>query len=328
MRRPPGTRRPQARRWRSSKHRVRPPSRPRLRGRRCPARQPTGAVLRRKRRQSRAPGDVAADADPDANPQPQEIDAEADPSADADPDAPLVAKITEALPAVMPACHCSSPLSRCPARATAGTSATDPLGPGGRHTRSRQTADLHRLPDRQSGRATGNAIPCWSSPLLGVSVLRPDPGWVEAAGSLPGTSADPVRSAAAAEPDGRPREAPAGRHLLYCRGLIRSPMIEPGRGWAYVVLFSEIGISLLVTTLIGVFAGRWVDGQLGTNPGLHDHRVLPRRRRRDRDDHQAGESVPEDTRIAGPSDRPAGRIERGVDAALLCVEERVERAGR
>jgi ATP synthase protein I len=43
-------------------------------------------------------------------------------------------------------------------------------------------------------------------------------------------------------------------------------MIEPGRGWAYVALFSEIGLSLLVTTLIGVLAGRWVDGQLGTLP--------------------------------------------------------------
>ena len=43
-------------------------------------------------------------------------------------------------------------------------------------------------------------------------------------------------------------------------------MIEPGRGLGYLVLFSEIGISLLVTTLLGVFAGRWVDGQLGTNP--------------------------------------------------------------
>jgi ATP synthase protein I len=41
-------------------------------------------------------------------------------------------------------------------------------------------------------------------------------------------------------------------------------MIEPGRGWAYVALFSEIGISLLVTTLIGALAGHWVDGQLGT----------------------------------------------------------------
>ena len=43
-------------------------------------------------------------------------------------------------------------------------------------------------------------------------------------------------------------------------------MIEPGRGLAYAVLFSEIGISLLVTTLIGVLAGYWADGQLGTIP--------------------------------------------------------------
>ena len=31
-------------------------------------------------------------------------------------------------------------------------------------------------------------------------------------------------------------------------------MIEPGRGCGYLVLFSEIGISLLVTTLIGALA--------------------------------------------------------------------------
>ena len=43
-------------------------------------------------------------------------------------------------------------------------------------------------------------------------------------------------------------------------------MIEPGRGAAYAVLFSEIGLSLLVTTLVGVLIGRWVDGQLGTLP--------------------------------------------------------------
>jgi ATP synthase protein I len=43
-------------------------------------------------------------------------------------------------------------------------------------------------------------------------------------------------------------------------------VIEPGRGWAYAALFSEIGISLLVTTLIGVLAGYWLDGQLGTVP--------------------------------------------------------------
>jgi F0F1-type ATP synthase assembly protein I len=40
-------------------------------------------------------------------------------------------------------------------------------------------------------------------------------------------------------------------------------MIEPGRGLGYLVLFSEIGISLLVTTLFGALAGQWVDGQLG-----------------------------------------------------------------
>ncbi|HEX4898696.1 MAG TPA: AtpZ/AtpI family protein [Candidatus Limnocylindrales bacterium] len=43
-------------------------------------------------------------------------------------------------------------------------------------------------------------------------------------------------------------------------------MIEPGRTGAYIALFSEIGIVLLVTTLIGVLAGRWADGQLGTLP--------------------------------------------------------------
>jgi ATP synthase protein I len=43
-------------------------------------------------------------------------------------------------------------------------------------------------------------------------------------------------------------------------------MIEPGRGWAYAALFSEIGISLLITTLIGVLVGYWADGQLGTLP--------------------------------------------------------------
>ena len=43
-------------------------------------------------------------------------------------------------------------------------------------------------------------------------------------------------------------------------------MIEPGRGWAYAALFSEIGISLLVTTLAGVLAGYWVDTRLGTLP--------------------------------------------------------------
>lgn len=43
-------------------------------------------------------------------------------------------------------------------------------------------------------------------------------------------------------------------------------MIEPGRGWAYAALFSEIGISLLVTTLVGVLVGYWVDQQLRSVP--------------------------------------------------------------
>ena len=43
-------------------------------------------------------------------------------------------------------------------------------------------------------------------------------------------------------------------------------MIQPGRAGAYIALFSEIGIVLLVTTLIGVLAGYWADGQLGTLP--------------------------------------------------------------
>jgi F0F1-type ATP synthase assembly protein I len=40
-------------------------------------------------------------------------------------------------------------------------------------------------------------------------------------------------------------------------------MIEPGRGWAYAALFSEIGFSLLVTSLVGVLVGHWADERLG-----------------------------------------------------------------
>ena len=43
-------------------------------------------------------------------------------------------------------------------------------------------------------------------------------------------------------------------------------MIEPGRGGAYAILFSEIGISLLITTLVGVLVGRWADEQLDSLP--------------------------------------------------------------
>jgi F0F1-type ATP synthase assembly protein I len=45
-------------------------------------------------------------------------------------------------------------------------------------------------------------------------------------------------------------------------------MIEPGRGLAYLALFSEIGVSLLLTTLLGVLTGYWADQQLGTVPIL------------------------------------------------------------
>lgn len=43
-------------------------------------------------------------------------------------------------------------------------------------------------------------------------------------------------------------------------------MMEPGRVGAYLALFSEIGLILLVTTLAGVLVGYWVDRQLGTVP--------------------------------------------------------------
>jgi ATP synthase protein I len=43
-------------------------------------------------------------------------------------------------------------------------------------------------------------------------------------------------------------------------------VIEPGRAGAYIALFSEIGLILLVTTLIGVLAGHWADERLGTLP--------------------------------------------------------------
>ena len=42
----------------------------------------------------------------------------------------------------------------------------------------------------------------------------------------------------------------------------------PGRTFAYFALFSEIGIVLLVTVLVGVLAGYWADQQLGTLPIL------------------------------------------------------------
>lgn len=43
-------------------------------------------------------------------------------------------------------------------------------------------------------------------------------------------------------------------------------MMGSGQTGAYVALYSEIGLILLVTTLAGALAGHWVDGQLGTSP--------------------------------------------------------------
>ena len=63
-----------------------------------------------------------------------------------------------------------------------------------------------------------------------------------------------------------PISARSGRPLVYSRGFARWRVIEPGKGGAYAVLFSEIGISLLITTLVGVLVGRWVDEQLGSLP--------------------------------------------------------------
>jgi len=45
-------------------------------------------------------------------------------------------------------------------------------------------------------------------------------------------------------------------------------MNDLGRASAYLALFSEIAIVLLVTTLLGVLSGYWLDQRLGTLPIL------------------------------------------------------------
>jgi hypothetical protein len=60
--------------------------------------------------------------------------------------------------------------------------------------------------------------------------------------------------------------ATAGDPLLYSARFVRTPMIEPGRAGAYLALFGEIGLVLLVTTLAGVLVGYWADQQLRTLP--------------------------------------------------------------
>ncbi len=43
-------------------------------------------------------------------------------------------------------------------------------------------------------------------------------------------------------------------------------MNDLGRAGAYLALFSEIGLVLLTTTLLGVLAGYWLDERLETLP--------------------------------------------------------------
>jgi ATP synthase protein I len=45
-------------------------------------------------------------------------------------------------------------------------------------------------------------------------------------------------------------------------------MNDLGKTSAYLALFSEIAIILLVTTLFGVLGGNWLDQRLGTLPIL------------------------------------------------------------
>jgi hypothetical protein len=57
--------------------------------------------------------------------------------------------------------------------------------------------------------------------------------------------------------------------LLHYGRLDRSPMSGSGPpSIGYLILFTEIGFTLLATTLIGVFVGNWLDGQLGSLPIL------------------------------------------------------------
>lgn len=43
-------------------------------------------------------------------------------------------------------------------------------------------------------------------------------------------------------------------------------MNESGTGLGYLVLFTEIGFTLLVLTLLGALGGLWLDERLGTIP--------------------------------------------------------------
>jgi len=55
--------------------------------------------------------------------------------------------------------------------------------------------------------------------------------------------------------------------LIYSRR-VEARMNDLGRMSAYLALFSEIAVILLVTTLLGVLGGYWLDQQLRTLPAL------------------------------------------------------------
>ena len=42
----------------------------------------------------------------------------------------------------------------------------------------------------------------------------------------------------------------------------------------YLLLFTEIGVTLLVTTLLGALAGHWLGGRLGTDPIFAMQRMM------------------------------------------------------
>ena len=56
--------------------------------------------------------------------------------------------------------------------------------------------------------------------------------------------------------------------LLYSGRANEPEMNDLGRASVYLALFSEIAIVLLVTTLLGVLSGYWLDQRLGTLPIL------------------------------------------------------------
>ena len=66
----------------------------------------------------------------------------------------------------------------------------------------------------------------------------------------------------------RARGRVPGEALLYSGRATGAQVNDFGRASAYFALFSEIAIVLLVTTLLGVLSGYWLDQRLGTLPIL------------------------------------------------------------